>query len=81
LQANFNIKLVVFGGCISKYYIFGKLRRESFAAFGVVKESPRSDSLVACKLLKGNDENNNESAYHIALCLSTPVQNTDNVEL
>jgi hypothetical protein len=69
----------VFHGYINKYYIFWKFCRESFAAFGVVKESPRSDSLVAAKLLKGNNENNNKSTHHTALCLATTFQNTDDV--
>ena len=59
--------------------IFWKFRRESFAACGVVKESPRSDNLVADKLLEGDNGDKKEAAYHTAMCLATTFQNTDNV--
>jgi hypothetical protein len=58
---------------------FWKFRHESFAAFGVVKESRRSDDLVADKLLKGNNDNNNEAACPTALCLTTTCQKAGDV--
>jgi len=45
----------------------------------VVKESRRSDDLVADKLLKGNNENNNEAACPTALCLTTTCQKAGDV--